>query len=758
MKRFVLLLCIILLMLCLTACKRGDFSDSQDEEKSPTSSVAVGGVQSEFGEIPDDESGDETDKASVAKSVDESDNDSSEVYVAKSTDEPGSELNKASVTNSADESGAQPNNYLTVRLEQESDTYRSLLLQFCNDASIPESVRNQFALAVRGDEEAQNWIYQYTYQHDDLTWTITNIVYNYDSAIDENVCLFNIAMLYYNGNDYIGFLQDRAKAFEWAKLSADMGNADAALCIGDMARYGNGVTVNVNMAFSYYLASQSIATDGIILDRLGDCYAYGIGTVPDRKKAFDYYLDSASMGYSEGMYKLSDFTEHSEINMTALYKAASSMNYSGDYWDMVYGGLEGYSADNSKRDLVEKLSDIWENGNDIAAVKLQSALRSDKYFSNEFVKALTRTVYSYSYHLFAENYGLQPNRTHEDGMVISFAPNDTSELEFDYNVSMAEKYLEYDTCQFYEYDFDGDGVNEIGIPMHSGAGGAFMADRFAVFQKNADGFYTYYAEGPDCTLRDAMRIIQYNGRIYFIVNPFDDTRNAPHNIIAYTIDVNGKGRELSIICKDYDLQNIITYTDDVYSDEYYVLFSEVEQQIHDAVVAVKQQQLYSPDSEKHLAYDDNNDWWSNRSGENFGEITRQDVFFAADIYNSGFEKVIHKGRLITQSKYYDDYYWFQVYEDLDFEVDLTPIISPKFYGEYYGQHSSGNIYDVLPLEGGIVQFWAHEYNGTTLCLALQRYGLLYVLQIFEVRNGEVNLVSKSLYFDEVQGIEIVISS
>ena len=99
-----------------------------------------------------------------------------------------------------------------------------------------------------------------------------------------------------------------------------------------------------------------------------------------------------------------------------------------------------------------------------------------------------------------------------------------------------------------------------------------------------------------------------------------------------------------------------------------------------------------------------------------------------------------------------------MYEDLDFEIGLTPVIAPEFYGDYYGQHSSGNIYDVLPLGGNIVQFWTHEYRCVTFCLALQRYGLPYALQIFEVRNSEVKLVGKNLYFDKVQGIEIVASS
>ena len=641
--------------------------------------------------------------------------------------------------------------------EPEVDPYELLLLQFFNDADVPEAVCEQFISAVRGDIEAQEWIYEYGRQHDDLAWRVVEAVFGYSSGIKESESLFGIAMLYYHGEDSIGFLQDWAKAFEWVKLSADKGNAAAALCAGDMVRYGYGVPVDEQAAFAFYLVAHDIEPDGFTLERLGDCYAEGIGTAADRQKAFDCYLDSAMMGYTAGIFKLSDFTGYADINLTAIYKAASSLDYSGSYWAMAYAGLDGYTADNSKLDLVKKLSDIWDSGDDPAASYMQKSLKSNKYFPSEFVEALTKAVYTYSYHAFAEEYGLWPNRTYEDAAIFRLAPYDTSEPEYSYFEDMVERYLEYDDCQFYEYDFDGCGENEMGIPVHSGAGGAFMADGFAIFKKNADGLYEYFAGGPDCSLRDAMRIIQYDGKIYFMVNPFDDTGNAPHNVFAWTIDKNGEGHKISIICKGYFLQHIITYTDNAYSVEYNALFSEVEQQMRDAVIATKQQGVYSPDGERQLVYDSDDDWWSNTGGGYWGEVARQDVFFTADINNDGIVIAIHKGRLITQSKYYDDYYWFQIYENRDFDVDSTPIIEPEFYVDYYGRHSGGNIYDLLPVSSDIVQFWTYEHGGVTFCITLQRYGLLYVLHIFEVRNGEVGLVSKSLFFDEVQNVDIVFS-
>jgi len=134
-------------------------------------------------------------------------------------------------------------------------------------------------------------------------------VFGYSSGNKENECLFGVAMLYYHGEDSIGFIQDRAKAFEWVKLSTDKGNANAALCAGDMVRYGYGVPVDEQAAFAFYLVAHDIQPDGFTSERLGDCYAKGIGTAKDKQKAFDFYLDSAMMGYSAGIYKLSDLLD-----------------------------------------------------------------------------------------------------------------------------------------------------------------------------------------------------------------------------------------------------------------------------------------------------------------------------------------------------------------------------------------------------------------------------------------------------------------
>ena len=649
-----------------------------------------------------------------------------------------------------DKSSLEP----TEEIEPEVDLPGPLLMQFFEDADVPEAVRGLFAMAVSGDKESQELVFQYCQQHDDLTWQVRGIVYRHAYESDENECLFRIAMLYYYGDDNIHFMQDRIKTIEWSTLSAEKGNVEAALFAGDMVRYGDGVPVDEQAAFAFYMMAHSIISNGYTCERLGDCYAGGIGTTADSEKAFGYYLASASMGNYEGLYKLADFRQYAEINMAALYKAASSRNYSGDYWAMVDKGLDGYSAGYYKTDLVSKLLDIWNSGDDPAALSMKESLCSDDEFPGTFVEALVQVVYTYSYHAFAEEYGLRPNRT--DGTIIQFVPVEDDKRNFA-SERIAELYLERDGFQFYEYDFDNCGENEIGVSLRNGSGGDFMSDSFGIYKKNKDGLYEYLATGPGYTLRDGMRIIRYGGKIYFIVNPFDDTGNAPHNIVAQTIDKNGNSHEISIIINDYFLQHIVTYTSEAYSDCYNGFSAEVEQQVHEAVTATKEQRVYSPENEEQLVYYGYDYWWDKTSGWHSEEVARQDVFAIADLDNTGVEIIIHKGRLIIPGWHYFDYNWFQIYESSDFNFDSLFVKAPFCYDYFSGKHSGGNIHNLMPLNGDVVQFWTHEYGGVTYCATLQRYGLLYALHVFKVHQGEVDLVSKSLYFDEAQNVDIAFS-
>jgi len=642
---------------------------------------------------------------------------------------------------------------------------QTLLLQFYDDANVPTTpaeIRNLFTFAVQGNGMIQQDIWHYTENVAYAVFPNSSGKYSYT----EDECLFNIGMYYYNGDTYINFVQDKAKAFEWLKLSAAMGNSSAAVQAGDMVQTGDGVPADSQAAFDFYSAAIANKPDAAAFERLGECYENGIGIAADRQKAYDYYCDSAFMGYSVALYKLTAFTEYTSLNMTALYKAASSQDYSAGYFARAYGGLAGYSADDAKLNLIDKLSALWDNGTDSAAVKLRKNIPFNEYFPKDFVEDLMKTSYAYSYFAFAEKYGLQPNRTVTDTADIQFASTVQFALtgdEFDYNYSesMAQQYLQYDDAQYYEYDFNGDGVDEIGVPIHSGAGGAFSTDGFGIFSKNSDGLYESCAGGFGLSFRDAMRIIRYDGKVYFIANPYDDTGNTPNDIDAYTVDKDNIGHEVTIACNDYSLQTIVTDTDPTYADGYNSFFSDVDEQARDAAEATKQGIIYSPAGQTRLAYKSDDSLWGNIMWFNYpGDFTRNDIFVTADINNDGSEEVVHIGHLTTQLKYDDDYHWFQIYNNRDdFDNGTVSLTMPEYHDDFYGMHTGGNIYDLLPLKNkdNVVQFWTYNYNGTTYCMTLQRYGLLYTVQIYKIQGDRVSIVGRSLLFDEAQGMDLSFS-
>jgi TPR repeat protein len=630
-----------------------------------------------------------------------------------------------------------------------------LLRQFFEDAKVPEAVREQFTEAIHGDEEAQQWIDGYENANDDLEWSVKNAVFPYRNNVNpylENECFFNIGQFYYEGDDYIHFQQNKEVAFEWLKLSADKGFFWSAIMAGDMAKSGDGVRENPQMVFSLYLKAVTIEPNGTAYERIGTCYENGVGTVIDKQKAYDSYLKSAFDGNAQGLYKLSVMAENT-LEIIPLYKAAGSLDYDDGYFAMAYGGLEGYTVSNSKRELINRILEGWNTGADPAAVKLQKAVRYNEYFPKEFVEMLIKTSYTYSYHAVTEKYGVRTNRTYKDAQDIQFVSSEEDSYA-GYEEDVAKNFLQYEESQFYELDFDGDGLEELGVPVHSGAGGAFMADGFAVFKKNKEGLYEFYNSGPDCTMRDAMRLLQYDGKIYFITNPFSDSKDALHDIEAFSIDKAGNLHTLSITGTDYALQHIVTHRGEAYGVELDGFLSDIEKQVQGAVDATKRHELYSPKEEKKLPFQG-----GEGLEEDFYASAPQDIFFAADINNDGIVEVIQKGHQIVQDKYYNEDNLFRIYKDReDFSkhgVSIRDYEPPE--DDYYGLHSYGDLYELIPITGKIVQFWTQDYDGVTYSIAITRQELLYTLQVYVVKNQKASIVSQSLFFDEVQDMEAVFS-
>lgn len=621
--------------------------------------------------------------------------------------------------------------------------------QFLIDANLPIEIYDKFEMAIQGDMQAQEWLKEYDDKNKHKYSSVRYKVFSYEngSSAYSGIEYYNIGMLYYEGYDYIHIKQDKDKAFYWLDLSANNGFFLGAIKAGDMALNGDGIPKNEYMAFNLYLKALEIEINGIAYERLASCYEKGIGTDEDQEKALEYYFKSSLYGNPIGLDKLSNSDGISQSQSIMLLKAASSMDYSASYFDMVYGGLDGYSASDSKLKIVEQLSEAWDKGTDPVAVELKKSVQGNQYFPKKFVEALIKTSYTYSYHAFAEKYGIKPNRSYEDGKSIMF---DLPEGEsYSYYGSTAKNYLEYEGCTFYELDFDGDGEDEIGIPVHSGAGGAFAVDGFGVFKKNEKGLYKLYAGGPYCSFRDAKRLIKYDGRIYFITNPYSDTMNEPHNITASTIDKNGNEHEISIKCTRYNPREIITKVYDNYNTEEFDSFlNEIKAQAYEAIAITKRQRMYNPNNTNRVK--------ETELPEDIPQFfVPKDVYFEADINNDGKKEFIRKAHVITDSKYYNDYNLFQVY-DIQSKVleEVEPLVDILPYHDYYGLHSGGNIYDFLPIGGNIVQFWTCEKDNITYCAALTRNELLYGLHVYVVKNNHAIPVSQSFFFDEVQKVEV----
>lgn len=103
----------------------------------------------------------------------------------------------------------------------------------------------------------------------------------------DHEALFLLGTIYYTG---IAGQQDYAKAFEFYKKSAELGNSAAECYLGVMYREGQGVSQDYNQAFIWFKKS---AENGELDAKfyLGSMYLKGLGVEQDYKVAFKYYKE-----------------------------------------------------------------------------------------------------------------------------------------------------------------------------------------------------------------------------------------------------------------------------------------------------------------------------------------------------------------------------------------------------------------------------------------------------------------------------------
>ena len=556
--------------------------------------------------------------------------------------------------------------------------------------------------------------------------------------------------MYYNGIDYINFPQDKTTAFSWFEIAAENDSFAGAMAAGEMVENGDGISKDESLAFDFYSNALAIKPHGIAYQKLGECYENGVGTKTDIVKAYDYYIYSAMDGVSLGCYKLLELKGQPEPNMTLLYKAVSSLDFTGRYFSWVYGGLNGYKTTDSKQTTITRLNEYWDNDTDPVTANMKKQMTNNKYFPKSFVEQLMKTVYSYSYHSFAEEYRVKPNRGFKD--VKRFELFEELEEDWVYSsVFMAEQYLESKECAFYEYDFDGCGQDEIGIPIHSGAGGAFMGDGFDIYKKNKNGLYEHYSSGPTCMMCDDKRSIKFEGKYYFILNPFSDNQNAQYDISAQSFGKNGKSYMIHINGGYSSVKPILTKTEEDFSVGFDELLAQTLDHAYIAIAVTKSHKIYSPQDEEIIDFDK-----FIRPDKTLPHpVNFENVLFSADINNDGKKEVVHKGLLITQSMYCDEYNTYMIYKDMDeFKKKSIPIQDDIPPDMFFGLHSWGSIYDELPMTGSIVQLWTNKYNDKNYVSVLTRNKLLYVLHTYLIDGERTSVVSQTMFFDEVQNMSV----
>lgn len=108
--------------------------------------------------------------------------------------------------------------------------------------------------------------------------------------------LFNIGYYYSNGK--FGYTQNKTKAFEYYKKSADLGNRNAMFNVGLFYAKGSGVSKNATKSFEYYkMAADNGDNDAML--KVGICYKDGIGVVMSTQKAIEYLKKAIQNGNND---------------------------------------------------------------------------------------------------------------------------------------------------------------------------------------------------------------------------------------------------------------------------------------------------------------------------------------------------------------------------------------------------------------------------------------------------------------------------
>ncbi len=155
-------------------------------------------------------------------------------------------------------------------------------------------------------------------------------VYWWNKASSNNICAkYNLGVCYERG---LGVKTDYKKAFEYYKLTADKGDADAQENLAIFYESGLGTNQNYKLAFKYFSLAAAQGKQNSIYN-LGVFYYNGYGVKKDNNLAFKYYETAAKMEVPSALYNLANMyytgegTSADIINAMIYYEKAAQKGH-----------------------------------------------------------------------------------------------------------------------------------------------------------------------------------------------------------------------------------------------------------------------------------------------------------------------------------------------------------------------------------------------------------------------------------------------
>ncbi|GBC08000.1 hypothetical protein RclHR1_07850002 [Rhizophagus clarus] len=235
---------------------------------------------------------------------------------------------------------------------------------------------------------------------------------------------FYVGICYFKG---IGIEINKIKAIEIIKESAEKGKSCCSRnYLGELHEAGRDINKDLKQAvYWYYKAIE----DGCMAAKynLGKCYQYGNGVEKDEKKAFEYYKSSAGQGHFFAQFQLSECyykgigTEVNKRKAFELYKEAAEIGY---HWGFImlidcYQNREA-AAEKDER-MFELYKEAMDKGYDSAKHDLIKRYQNGKEAEENVVdlyKEVTEKEYGYTYNKLVYCYQNGLNKRKNKGNVF----------------------------------------------------------------------------------------------------------------------------------------------------------------------------------------------------------------------------------------------------------------------------------------------------------------------------------------------------